>query len=253
MAAIGPTRRPLVVANWKMNLTRAELAGYVAKLVAELPTDAATDVALAPAAIHIPLLAELVSGAPVQVYAQNCHDASKGAYTGEISVAMLREADVEGVIIGHSERRHGLGEPEEWIARKLAAAVSGGLTVILCVGETLQERESAATAEVIRGQLRSALSDLAPRPGAVVIAYEPVWAIGTGRNATATQISEVVSDLRSELGQLWGEAACSVRVLYGGSVTPDSARELPATGVDGALVGSAGLDPFRLVRIVRAM
>jgi triosephosphate isomerase len=191
----------------------------------------------------------------IEVFAQNCHHEKQGAFTGEVSVAMLKDAGCDGVILGHSERRQLFGETDDGVARKLKAVLGEGLHPIVCVGETLQEREAAKTWEVVSRQVRAALAGL---EGAalqrITIAYEPVWAIGTGRNATAAQAQEVHGQIRALLRELGGPStADAVRIQYGGSVKPDNAAELLGQpDVDGALVGGASLKAEDFARIVEA-
>jgi triosephosphate isomerase len=247
-----PERTPYLAANWKMNKTVAEAAEFVDAL---LPRIAATqhDVVICP---PFTALAEVVQrryGTAVKVAAQNMHEGDSGAFTGEVSAAMLVELDVEAVILGHSERRRLFAETDEALARKVPAALAAELEPILCVGETKAARDGGETETVLERQLQADLA--AVEPGAlegVVIAYEPIWAIGTGDVATPEQAQEVCAFIRDVLRGR-GAAADSVRILYGGSVKPGNAAELLALpDVDGALVGGASLDPADFAAIVEA-
>ena len=249
----GP-RRPLVAANWKMHKLAAEAREFAAKLdVAE-----GVEVVVCPPAVLLPVLREALDPAKhVRLGAQNVHFEAKGAFTGEHSCAMLADAGAKYVIVGHSERRSLFGETDELVARKTGAVLQAGLRPIVCVGERLAERESGATFRVLRAQLTAGLAGLgapAPDPADVVVAYEPVWAIGTGRNATSAQAQEALAFLRERLAELFGHAwARGVRLLYGGSATAQNAPELAAQpDVDGFLVGGASLDPAAFGKIIFA-
>ena len=249
----GP-RMPLVAANWKMHKTAAEARAFLVKL---RPADGVETV-ICPPAVLLPVLAgALPAGSPVRLGGQNLHFETHGAFTGEHSAAMLLDAGATYVVVGHSERRSLFGETDDDVARKTAAALRAGLRPIVCVGERLAERESGATFRVLRGQLTAALSGLGalpPEPASIVVAYEPVWAIGTGRNATAAQAQEVLGFLRDRLAELFGHAwTRGVRLLYGGSATAKNAPGLAAQpDVDGFLVGGASLDPAAFGAIVAA-
>jgi triosephosphate isomerase len=247
-----PSRTPYIAANWKMNKTVAEAAEFVDAL---LPRIAATqhDVVICP---PFTALAEVVQrryGTAVKVAAQNMHEEDSGAFTGEISAPMLVELDVEAVILGHSERRQYFGETDEALARKLPAALAAGLEPILCVGESEAAHDAEETEAVLERQLQADLADLdSGQIGEIVVAYEPIWAIGTGRTATPEQAQEACAYIRDVL-RLRGAAADEVRILYGGSVKPANAAELLALpDVDGALVGGAALDAEDFAAIVEA-
>jgi triosephosphate isomerase len=246
------TRTPLLAANWKMNKTVAEAAEFVDAL---LPRIAATqhDVVLCPPFLALSEVVERSRGSAVRVAAQNMHEEESGAFTGEVSAPMLVEADVEAVILGHSERRQLFGETDEALARKVPAALAAGLDPILCVGETEEARDAEQTDAVLEGQLRADLADVDPtRVAEVTIAYEPIWAIGTGRTATPEQAQVTIAFIRDLLRE-GGAEADRVRILYGGSVKPDNAAELMAQpDIDGALVGGASLDPAEFAAIVEA-
>jgi triosephosphate isomerase len=246
------TRTPYVAANWKMHKTVAEAGEFVDAL---LPQIAATqsDVVICPPFTALSAVVERRYGTAVKVAAQNMHEEGSGAYTGEVSAEMLVDAGVEAVILGHSERRQLFGETDEALARKVSAALAAGLEPILCVGESEEARDADQTDSVLEQQLQA---DLAAVDGAaiggVVIAYEPIWAIGTGRTATPEQAQEACAFIRDTL-RIRGGAGGSVRILYGGSVKPDNAAELMAQpDIDGALVGGASLDPADFATIVKA-
>ncbi len=243
-------RRPLVAANWKMNMTASAVRDYAARL--DPRPDSGVEVVICPPAVLLPVLvAALGPDSPVRAGAQNLHPESSGAYTGEHSPQMLRDAGADYAILGHSERRALFSEDDAVVRSKVAAALGAGLRPIVCVGERLEEREAGATFRVLRSQLSGALGGLvrpAPDPSDVVVAYEPVWAIGTGRTATADQAQEAVEFVRQRLSEMFGwRWAEQARLLYGGSASPDNAEELASRpDVDGFLVGGAGLDPDAL-------
>jgi triosephosphate isomerase len=245
-------RTPYIAANWKMNKTVAEAAEFIDTL---LPRIAATqcDVVVCPPFTALTAVVERRYGTAVKVAAQNMHEEDSGAFTGEVSAPMLVELDVEAVVLGHSERRQYFGETDEKLARKVAAALAADLEPILCVGESEAARDNGETEEVLERQLQT---DLGGVEGAdlsrVVIAYEPVWAIGTGRTATAEQAQETCAFIRDVI-RMRGGAADDLRILYGGSVKPANAAELLSQpDVDGALVGGAALDPEDFAGIVEA-
>ena len=252
-------RRPLVSGNWKMHLTHFDAIRLVQQLSYALTKD---DYAAVDVAVHPPFTAlrsvQTVLDAddiPIGLGAQHCHWETSGAFTGEVSPAMLAKLDVRYVIVGHSERRALFGQTDEDVARTARAVQAAGMVPLVCVGETLEEREAGRTEERVTSQARAALEGMsAEQVGALVLAYEPVWAIGTGRNATAEDASSVCGVLRGLVGELAGaDAAASVRIQYGGSVKPSNAAELlGAPDVDGALVGGASLEADDFGRIVRA-
>jgi triosephosphate isomerase len=245
-------RKKFIAGNWKMHTTSESARALATAIVAGV-TDTRVRVAVAPPFPYLALVAEVLAGSPVSLAAQNTHPANEGAFTGEVSPLMLRDVGCTHVIIGHSERRHGLGESDEFLNRKLHAALAAGLQPIFCVGETLDEREGGTTERVIRRQLDAGLQGFDPaRTDDLTIAYEPVWAIGTGRNATPQQAQDAHSCLRRRYGELFGnEPASRVAVLYGGSATPQNAPEIAAQpDVDGALVGGASLKPDLFLSIV---
>ena len=251
-------RRPLISGNWKMNLNHFEAIQTVQKLAYLVTKD---DVAKVDVSIHPPFTdlrsVQTVIDAdklPFALGAQHCHFDDKGAFTGEISPVFLAKLGVQYVICGHSERRELFGETDEMVAAKATAIVKHGMTPIICVGETLAEREAGATETKVLGQVRAALAGRkAEQVGSLVIAYEPIWAIGTGRNATADDAQQVCAAIRGVVAEVFGQAAAQqVRIQYGGSVKAGTIAELMAgPDVDGALVGGASLDPDEFARIVR--
>jgi triosephosphate isomerase (TIM) len=253
-------RKPLFAANWKMHLTPAEGRTLIAGLRANLDPDTATlardrDVMVAPPFLAIPAAAQALAGSSIALGAQNVHFEAKGAFTGEISPAMLQFFGVSFVILGHSERRHIFNESDDLISKRVAGAVGNRLTPILCVGETLEQRDAGHTLETVLSQLQSGLAGIKPEDsGRIVIAYEPVWAIGTGRTATPEQAQTVHGAIRELLADSFGhDSAAAIRILYGGSVTPDNIDSLIVKpDIDGALVGSASLNAESFARIVRA-
>lgn len=253
-------RRKMLAGNWKMNLTPLEARQLIRALRAALDRDAAAlardrDVLVAPPFVAIPAVAQELAGSNIALGAQNMHFEDKGAFTGEVSAPMLRALGATHVILGHSERRHVFGEGDELVNRKVRAAVAHRLVPILCVGETQTEHDAGRTTEVILRQALGGLDGLSAKDIArAIIAYEPVWAIGTGRNATPEQASLVHGAIRHALAERFGkEAAEAIRILYGGSVTPDNVDALVASAdIDGALVGGASLKADSFARIVRA-
>ncbi len=247
------SRRPLVAANWKMNKTVGEAEAFVAALLGAGIPDA-TDAVVCPPFTALGATVESAAGSPIGVCAQNVHEAESGAFTGEISIPMLVDVGADGAIVGHSERRQLFGETDEALARKVPALLAADLLAVLCCGETEAERDAGETEAVLRRQLEADLAEVAEGDlGRVVIAYEPIWAIGTGRTATPEQAQEACSFVRGLVAARSEPAAAAVRVLYGGSVKPDNAAELFALeDVDGGLVGGASLDPGDFAAICRA-
>lgn len=247
-------RRPLIAGNWKMNLTLKESAELVRAILEGLPAaGAGPEVLVAPPFTALSVVAELLKGKPVRVGAQTMHAESHGAFTGEVSPIQLLDAGCSAVILGHSERRRLFGETDASIRRKVHSAAQHKLMPVVCVGETLEERESNRTYRVLETQVRGGLEGFAPADlGSLVVAYEPVWAIGTSKTATPDQAQQAHLFVRRQLAGLHGEGwAQSVRILYGGSVTPDNIDDLMAQAdVDGALVGGASLKPVSFLRII---
>ena len=228
-----------------------ELAGGIAKA----HSDTAVDLAVCPPFVYLRAVARILAGSSVAVGAQDMYFEPKGAFTGEISAQMLKDVGCTYVILGHSERRHVIGETDELITKKVVAAIRTGLKVILCCGERLEEREAGRTMNVVERHVREALASLAAEQMAdVTIAYEPVWAIGTGRNATPEQAQEVHEEIRTILAKLFDDdVAARTRIQYGGSVKPENAADILAKpDVDGALVGGASLKVDSFLAIVRA-
>ena len=247
-------RTPLIAGNWKMYKTAAESAAFVRDFLPLVAGVRGVEIVLAPSYLALRAVADLARGSGVGVASQNVHFAPEGAFTGEVSAAMLKEAGATHAIIGHSERRQYFAESDESVNRKVKAALEAGLAPIMCLGETLAEREAGKTFEVVDRQLRGGLAGVpAAAAGKVVVAYEPVWAIGTGKTATPAQAQEVHAFLRKGLAAAWSaDGAGTVRILYGGSVKPDNIDTLMAQGdIDGALVGGASLKADSFARIVK--
>ena len=246
-------RTPFIAGNWKMHKTLAEARELVAGIRNGLTNASGIDVLICPPVQLLFPIAKAVLGTKIMLGAQNAHEATHGAFTGEVSVPMLKDAGCTHVIIGHSERRHIYKEDGQLLAKKVRAVVSGGLSVIYCVGETLDERDSGATQAVVERQLLEAVKPDVPADR-LIIAYEPVWAIGTGRTATPQQAQEVHGFIRSRLGSIYGPTgAANIRVLYGGSVKPDNAAGLLGQpDIDGALVGGACLVAADFLAIISA-
>ncbi|HWD84725.1 MAG TPA: triose-phosphate isomerase [Solirubrobacteraceae bacterium] len=247
-------RTPLIAGNWKMYKTVAEAERFIQALLPRVSTADGVDVAICPPYPALQAMVDSARGSRVQVIAQNMHYANEGAFTGEVSPGMLTEIGVRGVILGHSERRELFGESEKALAQKVPAALEAGLLPILCVGETEEERERGDTERKLRHQVQEDLARVPDaRLGEVVIAYEPIWAIGTGQVATSEQAQEAIAFVRALVADRDREQAERARLLYGGSVKPDNAAELLALpDVDGALVGGASLDPESFAAIVAA-
>lgn len=246
------TRRGLVAGNWKMHGSRAANASLVAGVRAALPAGA--DCVLCPPAVYLADVAAALAGSSIGLGAQDVSpEAAQGAYTGEWSGAMLRDVGCSHVIVGHSERRARHGESDALVARKTAAALAAGLVPIVCVGETLEERDAGATAAVVGRQLEAVLVGCGVEAfRSAVLAYEPVWAIGTGRTPTTAQVAEVHAKIRADLAVRFGDGA-TMRVLYGGSVKGSNAAELLAVAnVDGALIGGASLKAEEFLAIANA-
>jgi triosephosphate isomerase len=250
-------RRKIVAANWKMNLTHEEVRPYLDRFLTEVGGVSEVQVVLIPPFTSIPALADALKKSPpfVELGAQNVHWETGGAFTGEVSAAMLRALQVKHVVTGHSERRQRFGETDEVVAKKVAAALKAGLHPLLCVGETLAERNENRLEEILERQIRKGLAGCSPEDlSRVVIAYEPVWAIGTGRTATAAQAQEAHAFIRSVLASAFDPTVAEgVQIPYGGNVKPENAHELMRQpDVDGALVGGASLDPRGFAQIVRS-
>jgi triosephosphate isomerase len=247
------SRTPFIAGNWKMHKTIAQAEEYIQGLLPRVSA-ATADISICVPFTALQAMVDSTRGSGVQVFAQNMHDAAEGPFTGEISPPMLTELDVHGVVLGHSERRQLFGETDRALQAKVPAALAAGLVPILCVGETDDEREAGETDRKLRHQVQEGLDKVdSDRLGDVVIAYEPIWAIGTGKNATPEQAQEAVGFVRALVADRDPEQAQRVRILYGGSVKPENAAELLALpDVDGALVGGASLDPDDFAAIIAA-
>jgi len=245
------SRRPYVVGNWKMHKTVAESEAFVQALLPRVAAAGGVDFGVCPPFLSLQPVVDSARGSQLTVFAQNMHAADKGAFTGEVSAPMLADVDVHGVLLGHSERRQYFGETDEALREKVPKALDAGLVPMLCVGETGDERKGGRTEDVVAGQLRGGLEDVAAeRLAEVVVAYEPVWAIGTGDTATPEQAQEAIAFIRGVLADLGADAE-AVRILYGGSVKVDNLEELMALpDVDGALVGGASLEPEAFAEMV---
>jgi triosephosphate isomerase len=247
-------RRPYIAGNWKMHKTTGEARDYVQKLLARLPMGNGVELGLCVPFTALAATVDALGESDVQVLAQNMHQQPEGPFTGEVSAPMITDLGVHGVLLGHSERRQLFGETDRALQEKVPAALEAGLRPMLCVGETEEEYEAGDTQRKLRHQVQEALEKVPDaRLHEVVIAYEPIWAIGTGQVATAETAQESIGFIRALVGDRSQDAAERVRVLYGGSVKPENAAELLGqTDIDGALVGGASLDPDGLVEIVKA-
>jgi triosephosphate isomerase len=251
----GSARRPLIAGNWKMYKTVEDAEAFIQALLPRVSTADNTDVAICPPYLALSAMIDSTRGSRVEVFAQNMHQAPEGPFTGEVSAPMLTELGVHGVVLGHSERREQFGETDKALALKVPAALEAGLVPILCVGETEDERERGDTERKLRHQVQEDLAKIdTDRLGDVIIAYEPIWAIGTGIVATPEQAQEAIAFVRALVADRSREQAERTRLLYGGSVKPDNAGELLALpDIDGALVGGASLDAESFAAIVAAV
>jgi triosephosphate isomerase len=248
-------RTPFIAGNWKMFKTVAEASSFVTDLRAAVRNVKGVQVVVGPPFTALHAAAQAARGSNIEVSAQDLHWEKQGAFTGEVSATMIKEAGAGYVIIGHSERRQLFGETDAIVNRKVQSAIAQGLTPIMCIGETLDEREQDRTLAILDRQIKGGLDGVtAEQVGALIVAYEPVWAIGTGRNATAAQAGEAHAHIRTRLRQWFGgDAAEACRVIYGGSVKPDNIRALIAEpDVDGALVGGASLEVKSFADIVKS-
>jgi triosephosphate isomerase len=248
-------RKKILAANWKMNLTHIEAESYMRTFLGEIGEVDDVEIVMIPPFTSIPVLAQISEKAPfIRIGAQNMYWERSGAYTGEISATMLRVLFVKYVVIGHSERRMLFGETDETVNRKVHSALEAGLRPIVCVGESTTQRDNDEVETVLRRQLELGLKDLSVKDAVeIVIAYEPVWAIGTGRTATPAQADEAHRFIRSVLSKMFGTGPAErVRIQYGGSVKPENAQELlRQSDIDGALIGGASLDPHSFAKIIR--
>ncbi len=255
-------RRPFIAGNWKMNLDLASARALLAEVRAKIGGRPPIDIAVCPPSIYLFPMAKAVADSPIELGAQNCWHESQGAFTGEVSAAMVAETGCKYVILGHSERRHTigpkdpdghvLGESDELIAAKCRSAQAAGLTPIVCVGETLEERDQGETNSVLTRQIQGSLAGVDTSPASLVLAYEPVWAIGTGRTATPAQAQDAHAHIRNQLCDRYGpDAGEGIRIQYGGSVKPDNVVALlSCPDVDGALVGGASLKAEDFVSLI---
>ena len=245
-------RKPIIAGNWKMNMTPSEAVRLVEELK-PLVKDAKCNVVICPPYVDLPAAAEAIKGSNIHLGAQNIHWADKGAFTGEVSADMLKELGVEYAIIGHSERRQYFGETDEAVNKRAKAAIAAGITPIVCVGESLEERESGLTGKKVSGQVQKDIEGIAASDAArLVIAYEPIWAIGTGKTATDEQANETIGMIRATVaGMLGRETAEALRIQYGGSMKPSNVKGLMAMPeIDGGLIGGASLKAVDFAQVV---
>lgn len=249
-------RKPIIAANWKMNKTLEEAKQFVKDIKGLTPDEDTVEAVVCAPALFLDHLTNTTEGRSVKIGAQNMHDADSGAFTGEISPYALSNLGVDYVILGHSERRQLFGETDAFVHKKVLAAFRNDLTPIVCVGETLEERDAGKTQAVISEQVQHALQDLSEEQArCVVFAYEPIWAIGTGKTSSADDASDVCAFIRAEIGRRFSEeTAGAVRIQYGGSVKPDNIGQfLAKPDIDGALVGGASLNPESFVQLLEAV
>jgi triosephosphate isomerase len=246
------TRSPLIAGNWKMHKSIAEAETFISALLPRVQGVGNVEIAICPPYLALGAMVDSTRGSGVEVYAQNMHEAPEGAFTGEVSAPMLSELDVNGVVLGHSERRQYNGETDRALQAKMVAALEAGLKPILCVGETEEEREREETERKLRHQVQEALDKVpVDRLPEVVIAYEPIWAIGTGLVATPEQAQDACAFVRALVAGFDKDASEQVRVLYGGSLKPANAEELLALpDIDGGLIGGASLEPESFAKVV---
>jgi len=247
-------RTPILAANWKMHKTVGEMEEFFSSFLPMVDQVRDREILIAPSFVCLPNACRITSGSTVRISAQNMYFEEQGAFTGEISPVMLKDLGVGTVILGHSERRHIFGEDDSLISKKVKSALDHGIHAILCIGETLDERKADLTSEVLKRQLTVGLELVSSQDfSGITIAYEPVWAIGTGQTATIEQIQEAHALVRGSLAQRAGEAVAEqIRILYGGSVKPGNVKEImELEDVDGALVGGASLEPDSFARIVK--
>ncbi|MFC5602430.1 triose-phosphate isomerase [Sporosarcina koreensis] len=246
-------RKRIIAGNWKMYKTIGEAKSFVTEVKDRLPETDNVDAVICPPSLYLSELVKLTEGTPLEIGAQTMHDVDEGAFTGEVSPKMLADLNVPYVILGHSERRQYFNETDEAVNRKTLAAFSKGLTPIVCVGESLEEREAGKTVETVAGQVIKAFEGVnAEQAKEAIIAYEPIWAIGTGKTATAQDANEVCGEIRAEIGKLYDdETASAIRIQYGGSVKPGNIGELLSMEhIDGALVGGASLEPESFLEMI---
>ncbi|KZE64389.1 triose-phosphate isomerase [Fictibacillus phosphorivorans] len=249
-------RKPIIAGNWKMNKTLTEARSFVEEVKGLVPSAETVDSVICAPALFLDSLADEAEGTPLAIGAQNMHFEESGAFTGEISPVMLKDLNVQYVILGHSERRELFGETDELVNQKTHAAFKHGLTPIVCVGETLEQREADKTKDVVKEQTEKGLSGLTDEQmKQTVIAYEPVWAIGTGKTASSEDANEVCAYIRSVVAEQFSQnVADAVRIQYGGSVKPDNIKELMGmSDIDGALVGGASLEPKSYLQLLEGV
>ena len=245
-------RKPIIAGNWKMNMTPSQAKELISELK-PLVQDAKCDVVICPPYVDLALAAELIKDSNIRLGAQNIHWAEKGAFTGEVSANMLKELGVEFAIIGHSERRQYFGETDETVNARAKAAIAAGITPIICVGESLEEREGGMTEEKVKVQVEKGLDGIAAEDVAkLVIAYEPIWAIGTGKTATDEQANETIGVIRETVAKIFGtDTAAALRIQYGGSMNPKNVKGLMAMPeIDGGLIGGASLKAVDFSQVV---
>lgn len=248
-------RKPIIAGNWKMNKTLSEALSFVEEVKNAVPSNDAVESVVCSPALFLGQLVEATKGTQLSVGAQNMHFAENGAFTGEVSPVALADLGVQYVVLGHSERREMFNETDESVNKKTIAAFKHGLTPIVCCGETLEERESGKTNELVGAQIEKALAGLTEdQAKATVIAYEPIWAIGTGKSSSAADANEVCAHIRSVVAsQFSTDVAAAIRIQYGGSVKPENIKEYMAEAdIDGALVGGAALEPQSFLQLLEA-
>ncbi|WP_141432631.1 triose-phosphate isomerase [Bacillus sp. 03113] len=246
-------RKPIIAGNWKMNKTLSEATGFLEEVKSLVPSNESVDAVICAPALFLEKLVELSKGTDVAIGAQNMHFEESGAFTGEISPKALADIKVQYVVLGHSERREMFNETDESVNKKTLAAFQYGLTPIVCCGETLEERESGATNELVGTQIKKALEGLTDEQAKqTVIAYEPIWAIGTGKSSTSADANEVCAHIRGVVSEQFSkEVADAIRIQYGGSVKPTNIKEYMAQpDIDGALVGGASLEPQSFLQLL---
>ncbi|MER2089075.1 MAG: triose-phosphate isomerase [Sporosarcina sp.] len=248
-------RKRIIAGNWKMYKTAEEAKSFTEEVKGRVPVSRTLEAVICPPALYLSELVQMTKGSALGIGAQTMHDTKEGAFTGEVSPAMLAEIGVGYVVLGHSERRQYFNETDESVNKKVHAAFEYNLTPIVCVGESLEERESGKTVELVAGQVKQAFEGIsADSAEKAVIAYEPIWAIGTGKTATAQDANEVCGAIRKTIGELYNEkVADHIRIQYGGSVKPDNIEELlTMEHIDGALVGGASLEPESFLKLLEA-
>lgn len=248
-------RTRIIAGNWKMHKTADEAKQFTEEVLEKLQKSDKVEAVICPPAVYLSTVANMTKDTDLHVSAQTMHEADEGAFTGEVSPAMLKSIGVKHVVLGHSERREYYNETDETVNAKTKAAFEHGITPIVCVGETLEQRESNKTVEVVADQVTKAFADVAAENAKeAVIAYEPIWAIGTGKTATAEDANEVCGEVRKTVENLYGkEVADAIRIQYGGSVNPKNIEELLSTEhIDGALVGGASLEPASFLQLIEA-